>query len=266
MNLYTWNAQEYEKNSNNQKLWGIELISKLNLKENEKILDLGCGDGKISVELARRASNGYVIGVDSSSQMIELARKRYSSGNFKNLSFMVSNASNLTFENEFDIVFSNAVLHWIKDHIPVLYGVNRSLKEKGKILFQMGGEGNASEILDGLSILIKNEKWAKYFYNFESPYGFYNPAQYEEWLAQTGFKVIHTELIPKDMIHENPSALAGWIRTTWLPYTEKIPSNERDLFIDELVRLYINKNPLDEKGRAHIKMVRLQVEAEKINS
>jgi trans-aconitate methyltransferase len=266
MSQYNWNATDYEKNSNNQKTWAAELISKLKLKGDERILDIGCGDGKVAVELAKLVPQGSVVGVDNSSEMISLAMAKYKPQGFKNLSFAQADARNLDYKNEFDVAFSNAALHWVKDHLSVLRGVNKSLHKEGRILFQMGGKGNASEILSIFYELVKEQKWNKYFDDFEFPYGFYSPEEYKKWLSETGFKTLRVELLTKDMVHDNPGSLAGWIRTTWLPYTERVPSNERDWFIDELVRLYIKKYPLDDMGRAHVKMVRLEVEAKKETS
>jgi trans-aconitate methyltransferase len=265
MNEYNWNATDYEKNSNNQKTWAAELISKLKLRGDERILDIGCGDGKVTAELAKQAPNGFVVGVDNSLEMIRLAQSKYKTHEFKNISFAQADARNLYYKNEFDIAFSNAALHWVKDHLSVLRDVNRSLHKEGRILFQMGGRRNASEIISTANELMKKSEWKDYFNDFEFPYGFYSPEDYKKWLSETGFKTLRAELLPKDMVHDNPAALAGWIRTTWLPYTEKIPSNEKDLFIDELVRLYVKKHPLDDMGCTHVRMVRLEVEAEKVN-
>ncbi|MCP4750103.1 MAG: SAM-dependent methyltransferase, partial [Proteobacteria bacterium] len=71
------------------------------------------------------------------------------------------------------------------------------------------------------------------------------------------------ELIPKDMVHNGQSGLEGWIRTTWLPYTLRIPSEQREGFINELASQYIEKNPADANGGVHVDMIRLEVEATK---
>ena len=147
MNTYNWNAKDYEKNSQTQQKWARELIEKLSLKGTEKVLDVGCGDGKVTAEIANSVCDGLVIGVDSSRTMIELASEQYPSSIYPNLSFKIMDASNLSFEECFDIVFSNAALHWVKNHKPVVEGLFKSLKPGGKILLQMGGKGNARHVL-----------------------------------------------------------------------------------------------------------------------
>ena len=172
MSTYTWNAEDYEKHSQAQQNWARELIDKLSLKGTEDVLDLGCGDGKVTAEISRSVENGSVIGVDNSTSMIELAVERYPSSQYSNLSFTVMDASNLSFEECFDVVFSNAALHWVKNHKPVVDGLFRSLKPSGKILLQMGGKGNASHILSVLSEIQSSPEWQPYFEGFEFPYGF----------------------------------------------------------------------------------------------
>lgn len=144
---YSWDAKDYSKNSANQLQWAKELIPKLKLSGNEKLLDIGCGDGKITAELAQNLPNGSVIGIDNSEAMINLAKTSFAEKSYPNLSFQRMDARELKFVEQFDRVFSNAALHWIIDHRPVLNGVYKSLKMSGKLLFQMGGKGNAQDIL-----------------------------------------------------------------------------------------------------------------------
>ena len=127
---YNWNAQDYAKNSSNQFQWAKELIPKLKLKGNEALLDIGCGDGKITAELAQLLPEGWAVGVDSSEKMIQLAQISFPTKDYPNLTFQVMDARKLTFQSEFDIVFSNAALHWIVDQKAVLEGVQRSLKAR----------------------------------------------------------------------------------------------------------------------------------------
>jgi len=147
MSTYNWDAKDYEQFSQAQQKWAKELIGKLKLNGVEHLLDLGCGDVKISAEIENIIKSGSVVGVDSSSAMIELARNRYPSSKYPNLSFQIMDAVNLLFVEQFDLVFSNAALHWVKNHKPVVEGLVRSLKPGVKILLQMGGKGNAEGLL-----------------------------------------------------------------------------------------------------------------------
>lgn len=263
--MYKWNAKDYHKSSAKQQKWARELISKLSLKGNERVLDIGCGDGKVTAEIAKQLPNGSVLGIDKSQEMIHFTRKNFPIKRFPNLVFEVKDAKNLSFNGEFDVVFSNATLHWVIDHLPVLEGIKKSLKPSGKVLLQMGGRGNAVKILEVLETILKIGKWSRYFTNFLFPYGFYAPEEYKGWLEHAGLKAKRVELIPKDMVHKGKEGLLAWIRTTWLPYTQRVPEELRDEFIYEIVDKYIENHPLDDEGFAHVQMVRLEVEAENGN-
>jgi trans-aconitate methyltransferase len=125
----------------------------------------------------------------------------------------------------------------------------------------MGGKGNAKEILAILDALLAADPWKQYFQDFQCPYGFYDTKDYNTWLAEAGFTAKRVELIPKDMRQQGKEDLAAWIRTTWLPYTDRIPDGLKERFVAEIVESYVKKHPIDAAGIVHVKMVRLEVEA-----
>jgi trans-aconitate methyltransferase len=265
--MYSWNPELYSSSSSSQKKWGFELLAKLHLKGNERILDVGCGDGKLSAEIASNLPESSVLGIDLSDAMIAFAREHYLPELFPNLSFMQIDAEDLSFDSEFDMIFSNAALHWIKDHETLLEGFWKSLKPGGKLLAQMGGKGNAADVLKIIDSMLEEEKWGSYFRNFVFPYGFYEPEEYEKWLKNADFSVKYLELSSKVMILEGEKEFFDWISSTWHPYTQQIPEEIREDFISELVTRYVSTHLLDEKGYVHVRMVRLEVEAyaEKLN-
>ena len=260
---YNWNAQDYAKNSQNQFQWAQELIPKLKLHGNEALLDIGCGDGKITAELARCLPKGRVVGVDSSEKMITLAKTTFSAKDNPNLSFHVMDARKLTFQAEFDVAFSNAALHWIVDQKAVLAGVHRSLKSGGRLLFQMAGKGNAKDILDQINELKAMEPWKDFFKGMTFPYGFYDPDEYKAFLCEAGLVPVRVELFPKDMKHKGAEGLAGWVRTTWLPFTDRVPDELKPKFVKLIVDRYLQKHPADADGTVHVGMMRIEAEAYK---
>jgi trans-aconitate 2-methyltransferase len=257
-----WDAEEYARNSAAQLAWARELIEKLPMAGNESVLDIGCGDGKVTAELARKVPRGEVIGCDSSPEMIEKARAAFLRSAFANLSFQRMDARSLAFEQRFDVAFSNATLHWVKDQRAVLHGVARSLKPGGRILFQMGGRGNGEEIFAVAHQMIESPEWHTFFQGFEYPWGFYGPEEYRPWCVEAGLRVRRARLVPKDMKQEGRDGLAGWIRTTWMPFTSRVPEPRREAFIREAVERYVRAHPLDARGEVTVRMVRLEVEAD----
>ena len=259
--MYTWNADDYHKSSSEQQKWGIELLNKLSLRGNERILDLGCGDGKLTAEIARRVPNGSVLGIDKSEDMIRFAQEHCRLDVFPNLTFVLLDAHHLDCNQEFDVVFSNAALHWVANHLSVLQRMRKSLKHGGKIIAQMGGKGNASSVLTVLDTMINTEKWAAYFKDFSVPYTFYGEQEYRVLLKSAGLTVNRLDFIPKHMMHNGPEGLAAWIRTTWLPYTRRVPAELHSEFIHEIVATYIEIQGLDRNGIIPVEMVRLEFEA-----
>ncbi len=261
---YSWDAEEYAKNSSNQFEWAKELIPKLKLNGDEALLDIGCGEGKVTAMLASYLPHGNVVGIDSSEEMITQARKTFPHCHYPNLTFLRMDARELTFREQFDVAFSNAALHWIIDHQAVLAGVKESLDSHGRLLFQMAGKGNAQDVIAVVEELISEEDCKPYFKNFTFPYGFYGPEEYTLWLRDAGFKPERVELFPKDMKLQGKDGLAGWIRSVWLPFTERVPASLRDTFINEIAERYIAAYPLDETGTARVSMMRLEVQATRI--
>jgi len=250
-----WNAEDYAQNASAQRGWANELIEKLALQGHEALLDIGCGDGLITDELARRLPAGSATGIDASESMIALARKSYSRSN---LAFHVMDAADIHLDRKFDVAFSNATLHWVKDHLVVLKSLRKHLNPGARILFQMGGAGNVLIILDVIDRIILSGRWEAYFNDFIFPYFFPTVEHYEQWLPAAGYEAVRVQLIPKDM---RPDGLKGWLRSTWFPYTDRLPPHLRESFLSEIVSRYLERRPVDSAGRTHVEMVRLEVEA-----
>ena len=145
--IYAWSATDYARNSSAQFGWAKELIQKLGLQGTERVLDVGSGSGRVTAMLAAEVPKGHVVGIDSSQDMVNLASGTYPPHDYGNLTFRCVDARELCFAGEFDVVFSNATLHWIHDHPTVLRGIRLGLKHAGRILLQMGGTGNAADII-----------------------------------------------------------------------------------------------------------------------
>jgi len=258
---YEWNAQDYEQYSDGQLKWALELMGKIDWAGDESVIDLGCGEGKVTLRLAERVPRGRVLGIDSAGSMIERARQKFPKDRHPTLRFRCMDFRDLDFREEFDLAFSNAALHWVKDQRRVLLRVARALRPGGRIVFQMGGAGNASQLLAVLDELITRDPWRPWFADFDFPYGFYHPRDYDAWMTEAGLQPLRNELIPKDMVHNGAGGLTGWIRTTWLPYIDRLPRSEREPFVLALCDAYLQRHPPDGAGCVHVPMVRLEVEA-----
>ena len=307
-----WNAADYAANSAAQQIWARELIAQLQLLGNEHILDVGCGDGKVTAELARAVPKGSVNGIDASPEMIRFARITFPPDRHPNLAFQVMDAREIgpaQFGNHFrsaspsppqkeervgvrrlvtsnskpltpalsplgrgegeetarfDIVFSSSVLHWVDDHPAFLRGAAACLRPGGRLVVSCGGKGNAQDVFVALRPEMRRKQWCKFFRKLPKPYHFHRPADYEKWLPLFGFQTQAVKLSPKDAVYPGRDRFAAWFRTTWLPYTQRVPEDLREEFIAAVTDRYIAKHPPDTEGRVHVRMVRLEIDAIKV--
>ena len=214
----------------------------------------------MSAEIAGSLPGGRVLGIDSSPEMIEHAKRSFMD-RCDNLAFLCLDAAEMSFGPEFDIVFSNAALHWVQDHLPLLKRIRRALRPSGRIMLQMAGEGNAAAMTDVVEKVMQQDSWRPFFHSFSFPYAFHHDRDYRSLVEMAGLVVRRVELISKIMSHQGREGLAGWIRTTWLPYTQRVPGEMREEFIEEIVAAYEKRYGADQEGFFAVAMVRLEVEA-----
>ena len=262
--LAKWNAADYAANSTVQQTWARELIAKLNLRGDEHILDVGCGDGKVTAEIAKAVPCGSATGVDASPQMIEFAQKKFPVRKNPNLEFRVMDAREIKFAKQFDFIFSNAALHWVDDHQAILRGAAAILKSGGRLIVSCGGRGNAQDVFIALRPEMRLKRWRKFFRRMPKPYFFYAPDDYKKWLPKFGFKIQKLKLASKNATYEGVEGFTTWLRTTWIPYVQRVPENRREEFIVAVTQRYGSKHPPDADGKVHVKMVRLEIDAIKV--
>lgn len=261
--MYQWNAEDYARHSSGQEAWGAELLASLELRADDEVLDVGCGDGRLTAAIASRVPKGRVVGVDSSIDMVRHASARFVGAAHSNLHFEQADAAALPFADAFTVVFSNAALHWVRDHGPVISGIARALRPGGRLVAQMGGAGNVATVIASFEAVMQQPRWGSDFRGFESTYGFHHPQDYASWLSAAGFEVHEARLIPKDMVHADRAAFVGWLRSAWHPYTSPVGAADRPAFIEAVAAEFLAANPADAEGRIHVPTMRLQVRARK---
>ena len=221
--MQTWDPALYANNGRFVALMADSLLEALEPRPHERILDLGCGDGFLTQRIAE--SGATLVGVDSSPQMIAAAQKQ-------GVDARLATGEALPFEQEFDAVFSNAALHWMKDHDAVLKGVFRALKPGGRFVAEFGGQGNIAAIRVALLAvltargippeLIENNR-------------FFSSQEYQARLHRQGFVVEEITLTPR--LTPLASGMAAWLETFRSSVLEQLPPAQRPDTVDEIVRL-----------------------------
>ena len=236
---FEFDGEKYKQASEQQKAWGRKLIAGLEFEGGERILDLGCGDGVLTAELAKLVPNGFVLGIDASESMIETAKKYYAGANVR---FELRDINAIDFESEFDLVFSNATLHWIKDHRKLLSNVFKAMKCRGAARFQFAGDGNCSNLIRILKEVASAKEYSSYFSKFDWPW--YMPAldEYHALLDEVAFAEKRVWSENGDKHFESAEAMTKWIdQPSLVPFLGHVADKDRQRFRDAVVERMINE-------------------------
>jgi SAM-dependent methyltransferase len=250
MSTQTWNASRYAANAAFVPALGQPVLDLLQPQPHERILDLGCGDGVLTQKLA--AAGADVVAIDSSADMVAAARER-------GLDARVIDATRLTFDQEFDAVFSNAVLHWIKDDPDAAIAcAYRALRSPGRFVGEMGGHGCVASI--NLALIVGLEKRGVKNAASLCPWYFPTVDDYTARLEHAGFVAESVQLIPRPT--PLPTGMRGWLETFANPFCAALAENQRGAYLDdatEMLRFVL----CDERGRWTADYMRLRFVARK---
>lgn len=259
MKTYEFDGEKYQKAAIPQREWGKNLISKISLKGNETILDLGCGDGSVTEQLALLVPTGKVIGIDASVGMIQTAQKILR----KNLDFIHMDMNNLSYANQFDLIFSNAALHWVKDHNRLLQNSLTALKTGGKLLWDFGSDGNCAHFLEVIQKKISENTYKEFFTNFEIPWFMPSKNHYEKLIANIGYSSYMISEINRDRYFQTAAEMINWIdQPCIVPFIACIPDPLKNIFREEVIAEMLEKTKQPD-GTHFETFRRLQVCAQK---
>ena len=239
---YDWDASTYDCISDAQESWGHEIIEYRKWKGNEVVLDAGCGSGRTTKILSMKVPEGKIIAVDSDLSMIRLAKENLVK--FSNIEFIQIDISEIELEEKVDVVFSNAVLHWILNHKKVFERFWQILNSDGQLLIQCGGYGNLAKTLSILNKVSKSKEFYNYFYNNNKGEDIWNQTWYfakkedtEKILQEIGFRNIQVFLENKEPKFRNKEEYFLFIKTIVLiPYLKYLPNDMlKDKFAKSVV-------------------------------
>ncbi len=244
-----WKVNLYNKKHAFVYQYGEELICFLDPKPDELILDLGCGSGQLTNEIAKTGAE--VIGIDSSEEMIQYARNEY-----PELQFFVKDATDFQFKKPFDAIFSNAVLHWVTDKKSAVLTMYNNLKKGGRLVVEFGGKGNVDAIIKGIKKAlvdkgyIQNSKIEKWF--------FPSVSEYTGLLEENGFEVQYAHLFdrPTELV-DDKIGLKEWIEMFGASFFIGIPEKDKNEILEEVKKNVWNKCFKDGKWYADYRRIRI---------
>ena len=244
--IQSWNPATYVANGSFVPALGAAVLDWLAPRPGERILDLCCGDGQLTSRIV--GAGATVVGVDASEAMVEGAK-------LGGIDARVMNVERLLFNSEFDAVFSNAAMHWVRDQDAMLAGVSRALRPGGRFVAEMGGHGNIAAIQVALAAALARRNLGG-IYSAEQMNYFPSPESYRSRLEKHGFVVERIELIPRPTPLAT-SGMRGWLETFRRGVLQSLPEPHREAFLDETVAL-LEPVLRDEEGNWTADYVRLR--------
>lgn len=243
-----WDANQYIDHASFVAEYGLPVLSLLNPVAGERILDLGCGDGSLTKIIKDFGVD--VHGIDSSQSMVDKALSR-------GLSAETMSGERLTFQQEFDAVFSNAALHWMLDVDSVLTGVHQALRPNGRFVGEFGSYGNVQTLVEAIDDVFK--RYPEYG-NFVNPWYFPTIEEYQNKLEEHGFKVQSIEIIARPTPLQ--SGLQEWLKIFAAGIIENLDLRQQELFLNAVEEITKPHLLIDNQWIADY--VRLRFSAQKI--
>ncbi len=242
-----WDAETYDRVSDPQFAWGVEVLERLELSGKETALDAGCGSGRVTAELRMLLPEGRVIAVDGSEAMIVKARERLGDG----VSYQVADLSELELAEPVELIFSTATFHWITDHGRLFERLRASLAPGGRLVAQCGGLGNVAEHSRVIVAVSALPEFAAHLQGAAGMWNFAAPEETEPRLLDAGFSEARCWLQPKPVTPERPLEFISTV--TLVPHLAQLPEQLRRPFAEAVLER--SEAPLT------LNYVRLNIEA-----
>lgn len=220
-----WDAETYDRVSDPQFEWGMEVLERLDLEGGEYVLDAGCGSGRVTEAVLERLPDGRILAVDGSPSMLEKARERLGD----RVDYLEADLSKLVIKEPVDVVFSTATFHWIPDHGVLFERVREALVPGGRLHAQCGGAGNVARLAQAIGAVASRPQFADRFDEMNVMWNFASAEDTEEKLTAQGYTDVRCRLESK---HVTPEDELEFMRTVTLgPHLAMLPEELHDDFI-----------------------------------
>ncbi len=253
-----WDAQTYHEVSDPQVEWARDVVARAELAGDERVLDAGCGAGRVTRLLIDALPDGHVLAVDASQQMLDQAAEQLGDV-AERVTFHRSDLSRLAVDDPVDVVFSNAVFHWILDHEGLFSRLSDALRPGGLLVAQCGGAGNIARVIETTRRVSHRPPFDDHLADFEREWYFADLETTKRRLEQAGFVDVDTDLEPRDAVlplggHAERFLMAIVLRL----HMERLPEDLRYPFAEAVAR-----ELADDDGLVTLDYVRLNLKARK---
>jgi trans-aconitate 2-methyltransferase len=226
-----WDAQTYDRVSDPQYEWGLEVLDRLELTGDEYVLDAGCGSGRVTAQLLERLPKGRVLCVDASESMIAKARETLGD----RADYLVADLAELEIADSVDVIFSTATFHWVTDHDRLFARLHDALRLGGRLVAQCGGEGNVARHAQAIVAVASRPEFAPHFGDMQVMWNFSSPGETEERLRRAGFDETSCWLEEKPVQPANPYDFTTTV--TMGPHLARLPEELRRSFAEAVLEL-----------------------------
>jgi trans-aconitate 2-methyltransferase len=233
-----WDAAGYSRVAALQAAMADEVLALLKVRGDERVLDLGCGSGRVTAEIATRLrGGGSILGVDSSAEMIAFAEKSFPSSTRTNLRFQRADIRDLDFQDEFDLIVSFNALHWIPDQEHALRRIRAAMKQHATAQLRLVPKGKRKSLEDVIEETRQTPRWAQYFKGFHDPYLHLTPDEYAALAERSSLRVLRLQTEDKAWDFRTRAEFLAFAKVTFIAWTQFIREKERpDFCVDVLDR------------------------------
>jgi len=236
---FKWDARLYQESSSFQFNLGLMSIERLDPKDGELILEIGSGNARVTIELGKKIPNGKITAVEISEDQCEQAKINLEEYIISNIEIVCMNALEINYNNQFDAVFSNSAIHWIKN-LELMYElIYKSLKKDGRILIQTGLK-KLTPIFIVIAKLARERKFREYLREFTNPWRFLSKKETEKLLEANNYKNISIEIYDASMKFNTEEELFNyWKAAALVPFLTLLPKEMEETFIKKFEDLYL---------------------------
>lgn len=259
----TWKPEVYSKLSFAQDNAALKILEILKIEKDACILDVGCGDGKISANLSKIANMGSVLGIDKSNEMIGFANNTYKNDDYQNLKFSVQDAQNIDFHESFDLVFSSFALQWFKDKNLFFRKAHEALRENG-VMCAIIPLGISQELERATKIVTEHSNWHEFFKDFHPNWYFVDGNNLLHLVMENCFDITYSSTYTQDVIFSSLEDFEEYV-LLWYPYLKPLREDLRASFFSKVISEYCKLLPPNKDGSISMKIPIISLIAKKVN-